>query len=282
MRLARQRLLLRAARASRQSCGTLLQVGYAPLEEFVFLKRLTMSGPLRELESEPLQFIPDRPGHPLARRVLGVDLGGVRGIDQILIQLLRGRLQVGRIAKGCKAIHPLQAFGAHLPSRLKSELQVMGISFASAVVEHDQAEFGLNVFERCGSARASRITIEWVGAVRRNPVSPHVNEDAAVRHGIGPIDHVGATAATRDAPATGGWLVEINPKRGDRAFSDVSYLDMNTCFVRNRCNVVESRRGNSGRLELGGGGARDGKKTTHEAQPMSCTHGETSIPETGC
>jgi hypothetical protein len=148
MRLARQRLVLRAARAaraSRQSCSTLLQVGYAPLEEFVFLTRLTMSGPLRELESKPLQFIPNRPGHTLARRVLG----------------------------------------AHLPSRLQGELKVF-------------------------------------------------------------------------------------------------HLDMNTCFVRNRCNVVESRRGNSGRLELGGGGARDGKKTTHEAQPMSCTHGETSIPETGC
>jgi hypothetical protein len=33
---------------------------------------------------------------------------------------------------------------------------------------------------------------------------------------------------------------------------------------------------------LGGSRARDRKKTTHETQPMACTHSETSISETDC
>ena len=49
-----------------QSRGTLLEVGYAPLEQFAPLKRLLVSGPLRDVERETLQFIAHGLGHTLS------------------------------------------------------------------------------------------------------------------------------------------------------------------------------------------------------------------------
>ena|SRR5258708_1731183 len=48
---------IRLPSATYQSLGTLLEVGHAPLEKFISLKRPVVSGPLCDLERQTLQFL---------------------------------------------------------------------------------------------------------------------------------------------------------------------------------------------------------------------------------
>jgi hypothetical protein len=117
---------------------------------------------------------------------------------------------------------------------------------------------------RDGATRNPRVNLERIRAVRRDPISPQMNQDAADRHGIGPIDHVGATAAAQNTFAIGPWHIEANRKRGDSAVPGVSYDNVDTSFIRNRRDVLQACRENARRGGLSGRRGAYGEKKTRE------------------